>query len=597
MTSSIRQAIHERALYASLEFRLREALRCVLLTAALWVEMTVCLVWHWSGHYGGPAAHRYFIRWFLAWFLTQEIPLSFASLPYHGGRYTIASMYAFLNYKYYLGGSFAAWYWHYAPWGAALTGLIEAAAVAVLLVRSGPGEARHIRGVTLVPARKLARKLGGRAGVRLAGVRIPRALECQHFLVTGSTGSGKSVAIRSLLRQIEQRGETAVVVDPECEFVPEFYQPGRGDFILNPLDARCPRWSPWRELRDQSHDADCEALAASLLPDPPDAYHEGGASFFFRQSSRTLLTSIFRIAEPKEASSIPRLLTLPRAELRRALAGMPAEALIDPGAHEQGAGIVATAANATKAFHYLPENAPRSWSALEWSAKRQGWLFLTSSEESKDAALQLQSVWLDCIIHRLLSRELRPRRQEQVWIVADELPVLRRQAKLEDLVVRGRKRGLAVVLGFQAITQLRTIYGVNQAATLVASPATKLILRTGEPETAQWCSAQIGEREVERGHLSANASHREQYSFGIREQRTTEPAVMPAEMQLLQPLSGYLCVTGHHRSLVRLDYLAPQVRQEAFIPRINLPLPVKPGRRSHVIALRPTAASVRRKRI
>jgi hypothetical protein len=597
MTPAIRRAIHEHTLRASLEFRLREALRYLLLTAVIWVEMTVCLVWHWTGHYGGTAAHRYFIRWFLAWFLTQEIPLTFASLPYRGGRYTITSMYAFLNHKYYLGGSFASWYWHYAPWGAVLTGMIEAGLLAALQIFDAPPETRQVRGITLVSARKLARKLGSPAGIRLAGVRIPRALECQHFLIAGSTGSGKSVAIRSLLRQIKERGETAVVVDPECEFVSEFYQPGRGDFILNPLDARCPRWSPWDEIRDESHDPDCEALAASLLPDPPDAYHEGGASFFFRQSSRTLLTSIFRIAEPKEAASIPRLLTLPRAELRRALAGTPAEALIHPGAHEQGAGIVATAANATKPFQYLPVQASRRWSALDWSAQRNSWLFLTSSEESKDAALQLQSVWLDCIIHRLMSGELGPRRREQVWIVADELAVLRRQAKLEDLVVRGRKRGLAVVLGFQAITQLRTIYGANQAATLVASPATKLILRTGEPETATWCSAQIGEREVERGHLSANASHGERYSFGIREQRTTEPAVMPAEMQLLQPLSGYLCITGYHRSFVRFDYLAPQVRQEGFIPRVNLPAPLKPARRAQVIPLHPAAASNRRKRI
>src|SRR5208337_1777580 len=101
----------------------------------------------------GAAAHRYFIRWFLAWFLTQEIPLTFASLPYRGGRYTITSMYAFLNYKYYLGGSFAWWYWHYSMWGAVLTGLIEAACVAVLFLRPDPSEARHIRGVTLVSAR------------------------------------------------------------------------------------------------------------------------------------------------------------------------------------------------------------------------------------------------------------------------------------------------------------------------------------------------------------------------------------------------------------------------------------------------------------
>src|SRR5205085_238357 len=151
-------------------------------------------------------------------------------------------------------------------------------------------------------------------------------------------------------------------------------------------------------------------------------------------------------------------------ELRTKLAGTPGEALIDPGAHEQGAGIVATAANATKHFQYLPKRASRSWSAVQWAERKQGWLFLTASEESRDAALPLQSIWLDCIIHRLMTREMR-QAVKQVWIVADELPVLRRQAKPEDLVVRGRKRGLAVVLGFQAITQLRTIYGSNQAAT------------------------------------------------------------------------------------------------------------------------------------
>src|SRR5258708_15112110 len=127
-------------------------------------------------------------------------------------------MSAFLNYKYYLGGSFASWYWHYSPWAAVLTGLIEAGLLAALRIFDAPPEARHVRGITLVSARKLARKLGSRAGIQLAGIRIPRALECQHFLIAGSTGSGKSVAIRSLLRQINERGETAVVVDPECEY-------------------------------------------------------------------------------------------------------------------------------------------------------------------------------------------------------------------------------------------------------------------------------------------------------------------------------------------------------------------------------------------
>jgi Type IV secretion-system coupling protein DNA-binding domain len=585
MNAAIRQAIYESATIESLKLKLRTALRFLIIVTFMWVEFSLILVWYWTGRDSGPEAHRYFFEWVAAWFLTQIIPLTFASLPYRGARYTITSMYRYLNAKYYLGASFAAWYWHCAPAGAAITGAVIVALACSLRAWDHGYDLNHVRGVMLVPVKRLARRLCAAGGVRLAGVRIPHQLESQHFLIVGSTGAGKSVAIRSLLRQIEQRQQSAVVVDPESEFVAEFYRPERGDYILNPLDTRCPEWSPWFELRAESYATDCEALAASLIPDPPDVYHEGGASFFFRQSSRTLLTSLFRVAQPRQAAAIPRLLTLPRAELRAKLAGTPAEALIDPGAHEQGAGIVATASNATKHFQYLPERAPRRWSALEWSKQRKGWLFLTSSEESRDAALPLQSVWLDCIIHRLMAGNLHS--SQQVWIVADELPVLGRQAKLEDLVVRGRKRGLAVVLGFQAITQLRAIYGNNQAATLVASPATKLILGTGEPETAQWCSSLIGEREVNREQLSASTGRDDgRASFSLHQHRATEPAVMASEIQLLKPLSGYLCISGHHRAFVRFPYIAPVMRQESFVPRINAPSP-PPRSQGKVVRLRP----------
>ena len=60
----------------------------------------------------------------------------------------------------------------------------------------------------------------------------------------------------------------------------------------------------------------------------------------------------------------------------------------------------------------------------------------------------------------------------------------------------GRKRGLAAVLGFQSIAQLRRIYGHEQATVLASMPSTKLILRVdNEPETAAFLARQIGERE------------------------------------------------------------------------------------------------------
>jgi hypothetical protein len=73
------------------------------------------------------------------------------------------------------------------------------------------------------------------------GYRIPKRLEGSHILLMGDTGAGKSSAIRQLLRQVEERGESAIVYDPAMDFVAEFYSPERGDLILNPLDLAVPR--------------------------------------------------------------------------------------------------------------------------------------------------------------------------------------------------------------------------------------------------------------------------------------------------------------------------------------------------------------------
>jgi hypothetical protein len=566
MRTLIHRAVGWRADSASLSMWAQLAARAVAVTLTLWALLTLALVWFWTGYYGGPAAHRYFGRWMLTWFFTEEIPLPFGSVPYRGGRYTIPSMYRFLCYKYYLGGSFEGWFWHYSWWGLFLALLIMAG---VILAFFGPrNEAtadEYVRGADVTSTRRLGRALSGN-GIELGGIRIPRALEPQHFLLVGAPGSGKSTAIRRMLRHIEARGETAVVLDPECEYVPEFYRHERSDIILNPLDDRCPAWSPWWELRPGSEAMEAEALAAALIPDPPNMFSQSGGDFFFRQSARTLIVGLLDALGSREPADIPKLLALPRAKLKEALRGTAAEALIDPGAHEQGAGIVATAYNATNSFRHLPTSRERAWSALEWAQARQGWLFLSSTEDSREAALPLQSVWLDCIIRRLMAAQ---ERREQVWIIADEIPVLKRQSQLEALVVRGRKRGLCAVLGFQAITQLRSIYGHEQTATLAAAPATKLILRTGEADTARWSSAQVGEREVSRAQIGTNTGLRERRdSFSIHPHRVIESAVLGSEVQLLPPFQGYLCITGHHRARVTIPYLPPIMREPGFVPRL-----------------------------
>ncbi len=110
----------------------------------------------------------------------------------------------------------------------------------------------------------------------------PEEREAMHFLIVGDSGTGKSAAIRQMLSQIADRGEMAIVYDPALEYVPQFYRESRGDVILNPLDARCPFWTPGDEV---PHEAEALTVAASLFPE------RGWENRFFvdapRKSSRT----------------------------------------------------------------------------------------------------------------------------------------------------------------------------------------------------------------------------------------------------------------------------------------------------------------------
>jgi hypothetical protein len=340
---------------------------------------------------------------------TQKLRLYFLSLPYGNGRYTIGSMYAFLNWRFYMRPSFAEWFPFCSLWGVVPASLIVGALGYLILRDSEDRRGKATPGLRLIPSRRLARELrrtawrNDRGGVERAGVSLPRSMECEHFLITGATGLGKSMAIRSLLRQIEARGELVIAVDPECEYVSEFYRPARGDLILNPVDERCPYCSPWLELSDRYYQADAATLPASLIPEPPPG-HESGSDHFFRQSSRTLLESLLGLATSREPQGIPRLLELNRQQLKQALSGTPAYSLIDPGAHEQRAGIIAIVASGSQPFFYLPPSDERPPRSVRESAEHpEGWLFMTMRDESSSAALPLANLWLDLIVGRLLN--------------------------------------------------------------------------------------------------------------------------------------------------------------------------------------------------
>ena len=112
---------------------------------------------------------------------------------------------------------------------------------------------RRLKGPIMVTPKEFNRTFQGTGiGIQTDGcrpmLRIPIHAEDQHVEIVGDTGSGKTTIIMQMLQQIEARGDSAIVYDQACEFIERFYDAGRGDIVLNPLDLRCPYWRPSEEL-------------------------------------------------------------------------------------------------------------------------------------------------------------------------------------------------------------------------------------------------------------------------------------------------------------------------------------------------------------
>ena len=149
------------------------------------------------------------------------------------------------------------------------------------------------------------------------------------------------------------------------------------------------------------------------------------------------------------------------------------------------------------------------------------------------------------------------------------LRLLQKLPKLHDAVTRNRKTNNPIVLGFQGRSQLRKHYGID-AEVMFSQPATKIFLRTSEPESAKWISDAIGEVEIEqvRESRTSDQSPRYRQSRSGQLERRIEPLVLPSEVMGLEDRHGYLKF-GNAVARLRFPYLRLPKTQPAIIERVT----------------------------
>lgn len=390
-------------------------------------------------------------------------------------------------------------------------------------------------------ARRQMRRVGRRQAraLTLAAVPIQPVDETKHFKMLGTTGTGKSTAIRELLAGALNRGDRAVIADPDGGYISRFYDASRGDVILNPFDPRAHAWDLYGEL---SRPQDVEQLARSLIPDLHDGDRTWAGyarTFFAAVTHQTLQAGIRNQAEPH------RLLTAANSEeLRILVAATPAQPFLEDSNERMFGSIRSVRGNSLAALKYLSQQEGPQVAIRNWVRQGRGVLFLPYRADEIAALRSVISAWLRLAIFQTMAEG---EGDKHLWFVVDELDALGPIDGLKDALARLRKFGGRCVLGFQSIAQVSSTYGHGEAQTVVENCGNTLILRCSSSEnggTAHFASKLIGEREVIRPTVSRS---RRSSFFGDPHhtvsrsvQHVTETAVLPAEIEQLPDLAGYL---------------------------------------------------------
>jgi type IV conjugative transfer system coupling protein TraD len=400
-------------------------------------------------------------------------------------------------------------------------------------------------------------------------VLLPKRSEFQGFFFHGSTGSGKTQAMMTLLDEIERSGDAAIIYDKECTIKPHYFNKERGDVELNPLSEDCANWDMWAEFNNPLEWAN---YSMYLMPKSVQ-----GSDPFWVDAARTIFNSLaWRLRDHPERSPIfllRTLLTTSLEELQKMLKGTEAENLVSTEIEKTAISIKSVLATYTKSLRFLEGLDKRDrppFSINQWAreaAHKKNWLFITSKAKYHHEMKPLLTSWLGLAMSAIQS--LQVQQDTRIWLVMDELASLHRLEMLSDTLADIRKFGGCVAIGLQSIAQAEFLYGQYEAHAITDLLNTSVYSRSPKHRIAKWVANDLGEQAIKEV--------RESQSYGpnpirdgntIGTQRISRLTVDSSAVMMMDDLEFYVRLLGHHPILhTHLDYKARPEIANAFSER------------------------------
>lgn len=420
------------------------------------------------------------------------------------------------------------------------------------------------------------------AGLSWGGCRLPSSVANLHWLVCGTTGSGKTMLQRLLMQdalsRICHKSDTrALIYDAKHDVYSllkgmKLSCPVR---LLNPMDQRCVAWDI---ARDCNNPATAVQLSHVLISD-----HHDGPNAFFTKGARDLLAGVilaFILHAPGRWSLRDVIFATSNEDSLRELLGRSPhtnDRLRYFSEPRTLANLLSTLAAELAPFVPIAaawDHAVNKVSLEDWV--RGEFVLVLGCEEAVRAPLDaINRAIFQRAVELILAQPDNPTRR--TWVFLDEVREAGKLDGLRSLLNKGRSKGACVVLGFQAIEGLWDAYGKEAAEELAGECNHKALLRVESPETAEWASRVVGEYEAMEIKKSQGPNGGPP---SLTEDIVRRPSLLPSEFTALpvtNPTNGLTGafvspVTGAYRhtlsgSLLSQSLIPPDCSVPDYLPR------------------------------